>query len=293
MSYEATYAVKTSGLNGSLFYVLDAMAFFVNSETGACFPSTQAIAKMARLSPNVVRKNIQKLESLGYVESRQKRGGVRYFTLHLDKLPLGDFVPNGVSDVKGESFQKCNPSPFRSERGPLSEVKAESGINQVINQVSNQEGSTPVGAHTSSLESDPKKEKKPRKKATPLVQKPDGVDQQLWDDWMVVRKEKRAPLTETAWKDMVLETKKAGISLNESIRICCVRNWRGFKASWNWQGTYGSLTKAQSNPSTKGFAGEVKTDPSKPEEWGNRNDQNKNFLKMIQQQEKDSEELPF
>lgn len=219
--------------------------------------------------------------------------------LQIKDSPKNDISESDISNIDVSKsgttlYQNLNHDISNSDISIYQNLILKEEYKEEVNkEVNKEEISAPVGAPKSSLESEPKKEKKQRKKAKPLVQKPDGVDQRLWDDWMVVRKAKRAPMTETAWEDMVLEAKKAGLELNEAIKICVVRNWRGFNASWNWQGTYGSLTKAQRNPSTKGFAGDVKTDPSKPEQWGNHEKENKQFLAVVKKATEDSEELPF
>lgn len=60
----------------------------------------------------------------------------------------------------------------------------------------------------------------------------EGVDRQLAADWLMVRKEKRAPLTQTAWDIIKTEAFKAGMTLNEALRLCIAKSWQGFKASW-------------------------------------------------------------
>ena len=62
-----------------------------------------------------------------------------------------------------------------------------------------------------------------------------GVDAQVAADWLAVRKAKRAALTQTALDGMVDEAHRAGISVAEAVRICAVRGWQGFKASWDWR----------------------------------------------------------
>ena len=60
----------------------------------------------------------------------------------------------------------------------------------------------------------------------------EGVAQQHAEDWLTVRKAKRAPLTRAAWIDMKAEAAKAAISPAEAVRIAASSSWQGFKASW-------------------------------------------------------------
>mgnify|MGYP003235529114 FL=1 len=188
MSYEAMHKVRACGLTDrTLVDVLDSLAFFLNQESGLCFPSTDSIARVARLSPNIVRRAVKDLETAGYISTYQKPGGRRNFQLHLERLPDGDCSSQsaaevkgvshlegvreltGVSEVKGVSevtplpCQKCDPSPVRSERGPLSEVTPEQGINKESNKEEEQ-GSLPAQApwETDHLTNDGKKVEKPK-----------------------------------------------------------------------------------------------------------------------------------
>lgn len=65
-----------------------------------------------------------------------------------------------------------------------------------------------------------------------IVTCPDGLDVSVWQDWLKIRKSKKAPLTATAWKLFGNECQKAGWSIEEAIQECCLRNWASFKAEW-------------------------------------------------------------
>jgi hypothetical protein len=60
----------------------------------------------------------------------------------------------------------------------------------------------------------------------------EGVEQQHAEDWLTVRKARRAPLTRAAWNDMKTEAAKAAIAPAEAVRIAASSSWQGFKASW-------------------------------------------------------------
>ena len=64
------------------------------------------------------------------------------------------------------------------------------------------------------------------------AEKPADVDANIWADFVLLRKTKKAPLTETALKGIERETAKAGISLEAGLRMACERGWQGFKADW-------------------------------------------------------------
>jgi hypothetical protein len=63
--------------------------------------------------------------------------------------------------------------------------------------------------------------------------KPETVSQQVWDDYLKVRKAKKAPaMSATAMAGIEREANLAGIDLQKAFEVCCERNWVGFKAEW-------------------------------------------------------------
>lgn len=164
MSYEAMYKIRASGLvDRTQVDVLEALAFFQNSDSGACFPSTEAIARVSRVNDRLVRTTLKKLHDLGYVSSEQQSGQRRYFTLHLDRLPepLKESTP--LYESTGEGCRKVQGTPVGKCRGPLYKTTAESVIEQVINKEEEQ-GSLPAQApwETDHFDNTVKKVEKPK-----------------------------------------------------------------------------------------------------------------------------------
>lgn len=92
------------------------------------------------------------------------------------------------------------------------------------------------------------KEKNTKKKL--VLEKPDGVSQQVWADFVALRKQKKAPLTETALKGIVREAQKAGITLEDALSTCCQRGWQGFNSEWILGKANGQTVKVQTGPKT-------------------------------------------
>lgn len=84
----------------------------------------------------------------------------------------------------------------------------------------------------------PKKAKsKPKAPAAPSFDVPAelaarGVQDQTASDWLKLRKDKRATVTQTALDAIISEADKAGMSLERALAMCCARGWAGFKADW-------------------------------------------------------------
>jgi uncharacterized protein YdaU (DUF1376 family) len=69
-------------------------------------------------------------------------------------------------------------------------------------------------------------------KNTNTVAPPFGVTDSVWQDWLKLRKAKKAAVTQTALDGIEREAAKAGVSLQVALETCCERGWTGFKAEW-------------------------------------------------------------
>lgn len=59
-----------------------------------------------------------------------------------------------------------------------------------------------------------------------------GAKPELVDDWLKVRKAKRAANTKTAFDGFIREIGKAEFTINQALEVCCSRSWQGFNADW-------------------------------------------------------------
>ena len=137
MSYEAMHKVRASGLSDrTQVDVLEALAFFLNKETGACFPSTESIARISRVNDRTVRITLKALHEQGLISSTQKAGQKRYFTLNLDRLPEPAPLQEvtGVQEVTGGGCKNLQGTPVKTYREPLQKLTPEQGINKESNK---------------------------------------------------------------------------------------------------------------------------------------------------------------
>lgn len=70
------------------------------------------------------------------------------------------------------------------------------------------------------------------KKETAIAVCPLNVEEQVWSDFLALRKAKKAPMTVTALAGIKREADKANWSLDKAITECVSRGWTGFKAEW-------------------------------------------------------------
>ena len=77
--------------------------------------------------------------------------------------------------------------------------------------------------------------------------RPDDVSEPVWQDFQRLRREKRAPLTDTALAGVRREAGKAGVSMETALAYCCEAGWQGFNAGWyaDRQGAGGRGVAAQ------------------------------------------------
>jgi DNA-binding MarR family transcriptional regulator len=96
------------------------------------------------------------------------------------------------------------------------------------------------GSANAKLKSADGKEKAPhcaapprnKKSSATQIEKPAGVSEQVWDDFIFLRKAKRAPLSATALASISKEAEKAAMHIEEALTECVTRGWQSFKADW-------------------------------------------------------------
>lgn len=59
-----------------------------------------------------------------------------------------------------------------------------------------------------------------------------GVDEQILADWILVRKTKKGVNSKTAFKGILNNIEKSGMTANECIKIAAERSWVGFDSKW-------------------------------------------------------------
>jgi uncharacterized protein YdaU (DUF1376 family) len=71
-----------------------------------------------------------------------------------------------------------------------------------------------------------------KRSAATTAARPDDVSEPVWQDFQRLRREKRAPLTDTALAGVRREAEKAGVSMEVALAYCCEAGWQGFNAGW-------------------------------------------------------------
>jgi len=70
------------------------------------------------------------------------------------------------------------------------------------------------------------------KKTATVVATPEGVEYDVWQDYLELRKKRKAPVTERVIDGLRQEASNAKMSLNDVVKTCVVRGWQSFRAEW-------------------------------------------------------------
>lgn len=168
-----------------------------------CFISDEYIAELLKINLVNANRNVSSLIKKGYIKKTRFDGRRRY----LESL-LYD-----RADLSQTIEQTCLERQHTYNNIPIEEDKSSSVYNKGI--------------------------RFDFKSA--LVQI--GVSPAIAEDWLKVRKGKKATNTETAFKSIEREILKSGRSAEECITLAVENSWSGFKAEW--------LFNQQRNPSRK------------------------------------------
>lgn len=127
-----------------------------------------------------------------------------------------------------ESFRKCIPDSTVDGTQDSTAYGMPYGM-----PYQEQEQEQDIYTHPSPSAQDASVSTPPAKKAKRTsVCKPEDVPENLWCDWIALRKQKRLPLTAQALALVQSEAAKAGKTLADVLQICLQNSWAGFKASW-------------------------------------------------------------
>lgn len=59
-----------------------------------------------------------------------------------------------------------------------------------------------------------------------------GFDTRMSKEWMLVRKNKKATNTETAFNNFISQVEKSKLDKNVVLKMCVEKSWSGFNADW-------------------------------------------------------------
>lgn len=219
--------------------VLLCMANRHNGITGQLNPSVDDVARSCGISADQARRHIHALIDAGLVEVignhyGGKPGMSRSYRLNLAITPCTDATPSMDATPGTDAAEGLHPCSTRL--APM--------------QLTPCTHASQTGRNRKEPETNRNSER--AKRATPPAC-PADVDQQVWADWMLVRKAKRAPITETVIAGAREEATKAGMTMNDFLVEWCYRGTQGLKAEWITGGQRGNGSNAHRPSRHSGF----------------------------------------
>lgn len=221
---------------GLLVYLLGKPDHWVVSVQALINETSGARIKSGR---DAVWALLGELMTAGYCQRVQSRnddgtmGGMNYM------------ISESASFVQPHQDQPFTGDPFTGQPGtanpPLVSTDKKQGLKKK-QELRESAGAPPADAQGDDLTTDPKPASAPPASPPPpekqdasassVIQCPDGVTQQTWADWLALRKQKRAPVTNTVVTMARREAAKAGMPLEDFLQVWCVRGSQGLQASW-------------------------------------------------------------
>jgi hypothetical protein len=209
-------------------------------DSGCCFPSYQAIAHACEVDRSTVIRQVKAMQELGILTVKKRfidgENSSNIFTINikkLDEMGSGTYTPPSGTEPLPQSHtattlvaQNNHPSstlplPLVAQRHPESSI-----FNHQL---------TIIEPERESASATPIPSVKP-KTSTPtadVAEKPETVSDELWAEWLGIRKTKKQPVpTPRAVQSMTEEAGKVGLTIAQAMTECCDRGWAGFKAAW-------------------------------------------------------------
>ena len=245
MSVEAiTWALNQQIKPSSAKFVLVALANCADGRDFIAWPSVAYLVEATSQDRKTVQANLASLRKQGFIEDTgERRGSTKQVVVYQLKTPENGPVNNSVKEAQKRNSTENGTVPFLDgkrpeiptkeaqnspERGPKTDHGTVRNRNRTVKEPSEGAGAPSVPEN----QNEKPKAKKSAGTVTADQLVAEGVDKQVAEDWLKVRKVKDLPLTPTAWEGVKGEAKAAGISVADAVRISAENSWAGFKASW-------------------------------------------------------------
>ena len=189
--------------------LLIALADSANN-AGRCWRSVETLAAQAGLSEKQARRLLHALADKGHVSVvANSQGGfrkARVYQLTIQNTPADGSVSEGVAG--SETLPPVSHNPPAHVPKPSRRRE---------------------GNHKEPLENLQEGE---RARAAPAPDRPPEVSEQVWSDWLALRKSKKAGISLTAIEAAASEAGKARVSLDDYLQQCVLRDHLGLPADW-------------------------------------------------------------
>ena len=229
------------------------------NDNGECWPSYKSIAKGAECSERAAMGHIDWLAKNGFlwIEKRHAANGRSMTNIyHLTLENKGE----SAAPYEGESAAPKGESaaPYEGESAAPKPVN-----NQSMNHSNAHAEACAAAPDNKPSEKTTAKRRAKNRDADDLALLTEyGVSVQTAEDYLIIRKAKRLPLTKTALLQIQAEANKAGLTVEQALVYSIGNGWASFRAEW-LQNRIGNAAK-KNEPSHRRFADKTTTPTTTP-----------------------------
>ena len=208
-------------ITGSRLLLLLFLANYANDD-GVCWPPKARILEATGFTDRTFRKSLSELVAIGAVSIHRVIGkGIKY-TVALPTVKRQRLLKDS-----GRDCQKTVGGLLKDSGGTAK--RQSKPINNL--SIPYQE---PINSNSSDESVIPNTQVNPprHKSSKPSIQKPEGVKQSVWEEWMKLKTARSRVLNQHMVDAIVREASKANMTTEEAM-VCQLENgWQGFKAEW-------------------------------------------------------------
>ena len=199
---------------------------------------------------------LKELEEKGYLTRKKNKDGT-----------VDSFI---FDEPKTVGLESAQPNEARPNEARPNEAQPDVLISTERQQELNNKNNTFVAAEACAAAPDDKPSEKTTAKRRAKNRDADdlallteyGVSVQAAEDYLIIRKAKRLPLTKTALLQIQAEANKAGLTVEQALVYSIGNGWASFRAEW-LQNRMGNAAKTN-EPSHRRFADKTTTPTTTP-----------------------------
>ncbi len=200
------WMINKLGLSGNRLLVYAVIyGFSQDGESGFC-GGLDYLVQLTGASRRTVINTLNDLTDAGLLEKRPvRKRGVEY----------SSYICTSAKTAPVQEMHQCKNDPEVVQKLHSGSAKIAPNNKEIIKDNKDNTPYIPPGKYDPAVDLESR-----------------GVDKQVIDDWLTLRKAKRASVTQTAIDGLAREAGLSGKTLNDVLQICCENGWQGFRASW-------------------------------------------------------------
>ncbi len=215
-------------------------------DNGIAWPSLAWLCEWTCFSRRAVMNALEDLAQAGIVQVNKVAGKNSRCEIDLEKLREEAANPGTTCTTTQAPHARVDSPKSEADRGttctgaggaPVHDVHHHPGTTCTTTQAPHAPGEarrapdTSIDTINTSIRQREGAAAQKRTTTSPM-ECPEDVLPQTWNDWLALRKQKRANVTQTVLAGARREAEKSGLSLEAFLQIWCVRGSQGLQAEW-------------------------------------------------------------